>query len=222
MDKTREIIGTSRIVPILVVDDVDTAAPACEAVMAAGVNFVEIVLRGPNALKAIEKVCRVLPDMAVGAGTTLTTEQAREVMSYGVDFIVSPGFDEKMVEYCIESDIPVLPGCATAGEIQRAMSYGLRTLKFFPAYYQLGGIQSLEMFAGPFPDVKFIPTGGINSENIRDFLQRDNVLAVGGAWMFLSGNALAKKDYKAITTRLKRDMEMIENQFNGHGSIRRS
>ena len=211
----RQIIQNQRVVPILVADDATVAVHACEAVLAAGVPFVEIVLRGPHGMAAIGNASRALPEMRIGGGTVITLEQCKEVIDAGASFIVTPGFDEAVVAFCLENEIPVLPGCLTPTEIQRAVNVGLQTLKFFPAI-AMGGSAAIQMYAGPFPEVRFIPTGGLSSANLGDYLRCTNVAAVGGAWMFSGGDALGRRDYAAITANLKRDFETMDKQL---GSI---
>ncbi|MDD5728294.1 MAG: bifunctional 4-hydroxy-2-oxoglutarate aldolase/2-dehydro-3-deoxy-phosphogluconate aldolase [Victivallales bacterium] len=211
MTTMKAIIGHGKIIPILVVEELDTAIPACQSVAEAGINYVEVVLRGPLGLKAIRKIAAAIPEMTVGGGTVLSVDQAEMVFDAGGKFIVSPGFDEKTAEFCREHELPYLPGCVTAGEIQKACLYNLDVLKFFPAF-ETGGLKAMKMFNGPFPDVYFIPTGGINSDNMCGLLAYDHVLAVGGAWMFLKNNALKRKDYAAVTANLKTDLSRIEKR----------
>ncbi len=174
-------IEKHRIVPVVKIESIESALPLANALAAAGLPVAEITLRTGCALQAIEAFANV-DGMVLGAGTVLNLQQAKDAVNAGAQFIVSPGFDEQTVEYCLENSIPIYPGTSTASEIQRALNRGLRTIKFFPAEAS-GGTKMLKALAGPFRAMRFMPTGGVNLENLEDYLSLDCVIAVGGSWM---------------------------------------
>ncbi|MDR1893311.1 MAG: bifunctional 4-hydroxy-2-oxoglutarate aldolase/2-dehydro-3-deoxy-phosphogluconate aldolase [Spirochaetales bacterium] len=189
-------IGHTRLIPVAVIDDPARAAEAAKAVAAGGVDILEITLRTPAGLAAIEKAAAACPDMLIGAGTVLNLEACREALDRGARFIVSPGYDPALVEYCLKRGTPVFPGCVTPTEITAALNAGLETLKFFPANVY-GGVKAIKALSGPFPGVQFIPTGGIDLSNLQEFLI-PQVLAVGGGWL-CDRKAVNAGDWSAIT-----------------------
>jgi len=170
-----------RIVPVVVLDEVRDAVPLARAMQAGGLPCAEVTLRTSAGLGSIEKM-RELGDVLVGAGTVITLEQCKDALSAGARFIVSPGLNEKIVEHCLARDIAVLPGCVTPTEIMRAMELGLGTVKFFPANVY-GGLSAMKALAGPFPGIRFVPTGGVNGDNLAEYLAAPYVRAVGGSWL---------------------------------------
>ena len=197
------------IVPVVVIDDAKDAVPVAEAMLAGGINVMEITFRtaaAPDAIKAVVDNC---PDMLVGAGTVLNLEQCKLALEMGAKFIVSPGFSEEVVGYCVEHGVPVAPGCVTPTEIMSAMKYGLKTMgthphewfmfhgaqfgykhanyilkmvKFFPANVH-GGLKAMKNLSAPFVGMKFLPTGGVNSDNIKEYIDAPFIHAVGGSWV---------------------------------------
>lgn len=174
-------LAQRKIVPVVKIDREDDALPLADALMQGGLPVAEVTLRTGCALRAIEKLAG-LDGFDLGAGTVLNVEQAKAAVDAGARFLVSPGFDEETVNFCLQNLIPVYPGVSTASEVQRAVNFGLRTVKFFPAE-ACGGVTMLKALAGPFHGVRFMPTGGINSKNLIDYLALESVLAVGGSWM---------------------------------------
>ena len=177
-----EQLGACGLVPVVVIEDANNAVPTAKALLAGGVNVMEITFRtaaAPDAIKAVAENC---PDMLVGAGTILTVEQATLAVECGAKFIVSPGFDQELVEWCIGKNVPVVPGCVTPSEIMQGLKLGLKVLKFFPANVY-GGLSAMKALAGPFGGVKFIPTGGVNAANIAEFAVSPFIHAVGGSWV---------------------------------------
>lgn len=170
-----------RLVPVVVIDNAELATPLADAIAAGGLACVEITLRTDEALSAI-KTLAVRPDLLVGAGTVLTLDQAKAAVDCGARFIVSPGMSPALVDWCLARQVPVIPGCATATEIQQALEAGLDTVKFFPAE-QLGGIKMLTALAGVFQSMHFMPTGGITAANLLDYLAMPQVVACGGSWL---------------------------------------
>lgn len=171
-----------RIVPVIVIDDPNDAIPLGEALLAGGLSCAEITFRTARAGEALQRIAAEVPSLLAGAGTVLTTDQAAAARDAGAQFIVAPGFNPRVVDYCLERDIPVYPGVATPTEIEAAREKGLRALKFFPAE-PMGGLAFLKAVAAPYVDVEFIPTGGINASNVASYLAFKKVVACGGSWM---------------------------------------
>jgi len=170
------------IIPVIEIDDSKDALPLAQALIAGGLPIAEITFRTEAAQKAILSIAENMPQMVVGAGTVLNIEQAKQAIAARARFIVSPGFTPMVVRWCLEQGIPVFPGVATPSEIIQAIDYGLEVVKFFPAE-ALGGIKFLKALSGPFKQVRFIPTGGINAENLPGYLDLPEVLACGGSWI---------------------------------------
>lgn len=170
------------IVPVVVLENAKDAKPLGEALCNGGLPCAEVTFRTEAAEESIRIMSESFPDMLVGAGTVLTTEQVDRAVNAGAKFIVSPGFDEEIVDYCLEKGITVLPGCATPSEVSKAVKRGLEVVKFFPAE-QAGGLPMIKAMAAPYTMVKFMPTGGINPENVKDYLAFNKIFACGGSWM---------------------------------------
>ena len=173
------------IVPVVVLNDAKDAKPLGEALCQGGLACAEVTFRTDAAEESIRIMSENFPDMLVGAGTVLTTEQVDCAVNAGAKFIVSPGFDEEIVDYCLEKGVVVLPGCVTPSEVAKAVKRGLEVIKFFPAE-QAGGLSMIKAMAAPYTMVKFMPTGGINPENVGDYLRFDKIFACGGSWMVKS------------------------------------
>ena len=177
-----ERFARAGVVPVVVLDDAKDAVATANAMLAGGIDVMEITFRtaaAPDAIRAVSENC---PDMLVGAGTVLSMEQCKKAIEMGAKFIVSPGFDPEIVSWCIENNIPVAPGCVTPTEITAALKMGLKVLKFFPANVY-GGLNAMKNLAAPFVGIKFMPTGGINSSNIREYIDAPFIHAVGGSWV---------------------------------------
>lgn len=170
------------IVPVVVLENAKDAKPLGEALCNGGLPCAEVTFRTEAAEESIRIMSESFPEMLVGAGTVLTTEQVDRAVNAGAKFIVSPGFDEEIVDYCLEKGITVLPGCATPSEVTKAVKRGLEVVKFFPAE-QAGGLPMIKAMAAPYTMVKFMPTGGINPENVKDYLAFNKIFACGGSWM---------------------------------------
>lgn len=177
-----ERLAASIIVPVVVLDKAEDAVPTANALLAGGIDVMEITFRTEAAPQAIKEVAEKCPDMLVGAGTILNLEQCKLVVEMGAEFIVSPGFDEKVVGWCIENGIAVTPGCVTPTEITAAVNMGLDIVKFFPANVY-GGLNAMKNLSAPFGNVRFMPTGGINTENIKEYVNAPFIHAVGGSWV---------------------------------------
>lgn len=170
------------IVPVIKIDDVNDAVPLAKALINGGLPIAEITFRTEAAAEAIKSIVDTYPDMLIGAGTVLSVEQVKIAVESGAQFIVSPGFNEKTIEYCLENNITVIPGCSSASDLEKAMNYGLEVVKFFPAEAS-GGLSVLKALSAPYGNLKFMPTGGINLENLNDYLDFEKVIACGGTWM---------------------------------------
>ncbi len=179
MLKTLQKIG---IIPVVVLDDAKDAKELAGALVRGGLPCAEVTFRTAAAEEAIRIMVQEYPDMIVGAGTVLTTEQVDRAVGAGAKFIVSPGLNPKIVQYCIDKGIPVTPGTQTPSEMEQAMEFGLDVVKFFPAE-PAGGLAMIKAVAAPYVDLMFMPTGGINAKNVRDYLAFSKILACGGSWM---------------------------------------
>lgn len=190
-----EVLHQAPVVPVLAVADVEDAIPLAEALVAAGLPVLEITLRTAAALDVIARM-RSVPGAIVGAGTVLTADDLRAVQDAGAAFAISPGGTDALYAAARDASVPLLPGIATASELMRGLEHGYRRFKFFPAESS-GGVAALKGFAGPFSQVKFCPTGGIDAAKAPSYLALPNVLTVGGSWM-VPGDALKAKDWSTI------------------------
>lgn len=175
-------LETKKLVPVVKLDRVEDAKPLGEALCNGGLPVAEVTFRTDAAEESIRIMKKEFPDMMVGAGTVVSVEQAKRALDAGASFIVSPGMNEKVIEFAIGSNLPIFPGACTPSEIMQAISYGLEVVKFFPAK-QYGGLDTIKALAAPFPTMRFMPTGGINAGNICEFLSFDKIIACGGSWM---------------------------------------
>lgn len=192
----------SKIIPVTTIADAECAAPVARALFEGGIKIIEITYRTAAASKAISAVSAECPEILAGAGTVTEVSQAKEAIACGAKFIVSPGTNLEIVEYCKERGIAVIPGVATPTEIARAALEGREVLKFFPAEI-LGGPAFLDAMKGPFPQIKFVPTGGISEQNAPLYLKKSNVLAVGGSWL-VKNEFIEARDWSAITNEAKK------------------
>ncbi|MEW1834882.1 bifunctional 4-hydroxy-2-oxoglutarate aldolase/2-dehydro-3-deoxy-phosphogluconate aldolase [Microbacterium sp. NPDC079995] len=199
-------VGGARIVPVVVLQDAASAHPLADALVAGGIRCAEITLRTAAGLDAIDAL-RDRQDIVVGAGTVLSPEQVDDVADAGARFAVSPGFDPRVLERCLARGIPLVPGVATATEIQQALGRGLRHLKLFPAK-QIGGLDAIRAFAGPFPDACFMPSGGVSPANASDYLAHAAVFAVSGSWMVPS-DALEAGEFTRIEELSRRALAAL-------------
>ncbi|MBI2842626.1 MAG: bifunctional 4-hydroxy-2-oxoglutarate aldolase/2-dehydro-3-deoxy-phosphogluconate aldolase [Armatimonadetes bacterium] len=202
MQQALKTIGEIGIVPVVVIENAGDAVPLCKALMDGGLPIAEITFRTAAAEEAIRNVAAELPEVVLGAGTVLTTDQARRAVDAGAQFVVSPGFDPQVVRFCIENKVPITPGCSSPTDIGMAVAMGLEVVKFFPAEAS-GGIKTLKAISAPYGMVKFIPTGGINAGNLSDYLSFGKVLACGGSWM-VKPDLIKAGNFEEIT-RLARE-----------------
>jgi 2-dehydro-3-deoxyphosphogluconate aldolase/(4S)-4-hydroxy-2-oxoglutarate aldolase len=193
-----DTIAARRLLPVVVLSDAQAAAPLAAALLNGGLPCVEVTFRTDAAAESI-KIMAERPDLLVGAGTVLTPTQVDRAVEAGARFVVSPGFGPAVVRHCQDLGVPVFPGAATATEIQMALDAGLSTVKFFPAE-QLGGVGMIKALSAPFGSVRFIPTGGVTTANLADYLANPAVLAVGGTWM-VAPDLLAAQKWDEVTRR---------------------
>ena len=175
-------LANSIVVPVVVLDKVEDAVPTAKAMAAGGVDTMEITFRTACAPECIKAVAENCPDVLVGAGTIINLEQCKLAVEMGAKFIVSPGFSDEVVGWCVEHGIPVAPGCVTPTEIMAALKHGLKMVKFFPANVY-GGLNAMKNLSAPFVGLKFLPTGGVNAANIKEYVDAPFIHAVGGSWV---------------------------------------
>ena len=196
-----EVLTASPIIPVIAIKQLKDAVPLASALVNAGVRVLEITLRTEYGLEAIRMVKEQVPNAIVGAGTVVNATQYAQAVESGAEFIISPGLTESLLQKSTEYAVPFIPGIATPSELMLASQYGLSYLKFFPAEIN-GGTKALQAFFGPFPEIKFCPTGGINEKNYPDYLALENVLCVGGTW-FVPSEAIKQGDFERIAMLAK-------------------
>lgn len=198
MSTVAEKIAGFGVVPVVVLEDVKDAAPLAKALVEGGLPCAEVTFRTAAAEESIRVMTTEYPDMFVGAGTVLTIEQVDRAVAAGAKFIVSPGFDPEIVDYCLEKEIPVFPGCITPSEVAQAVKRGLKVVKFFPAE-QFGGVATIKAMAAPYVGLKFMPTGGVSAKNLESYLSCDKIIACGGSWM-VKGDLVKAGKFDEIKT----------------------
>ena len=182
MNKVLEEFSKIGIIPVIALDNVEDAAPLAKALCDGGLPCAEVTFRTAAAEESIRIMSEQFPEMLVGAGTVLTTEQVDRAVNAGAKFIVSPGLNPKVVKYCVEKGIPVTPGCSNPSDVEVAIELGLDVVKFFPAE-PAGGLPMIKAMAAPYVGLKFMPTGGINAKNLEEYLSCDKIICCGGSWM---------------------------------------
>ncbi|PKB87895.1 keto-deoxy-phosphogluconate aldolase [Ewingella americana] len=192
-----QILTSGPVVPVIVINKLEHAVPLAKALVAGGVRVLEVTLRTACAVEAIKAIAKEVPDAIIGAGTVLNPEQLAEVTAAGAQFAISPGLTEPLLKAANAGPIPLIPGISTVSELMLGLDAGLREFKFFPAEAN-GGVKALQAIAGPFPQVRFCPTGGITPNNYRDYLGLKSVLCIGGSWL-VPADALESGDYERIT-----------------------
>ncbi len=207
-------LGLIGLIPVAVIEDEDSAIPAAEALLNGGIDTAEITLRTPQGLPAIRRIRKAYPDMLVGAGTVLSVDSAEKAVDAGAQYIVAPGFDAKLVEWCLKNSIAITPGCVTPSEIGLAMSYGLNVVKFFPANIY-GGAKGCQALYAPFRSIRFIPTGGIGENNLAEYAGLSCVHAIGGGWLFDTAQVKAG-NFDAITITAKNAVSTLLGFELGH------
>lgn len=196
------------VIPVLEIDSVHHAKPLAEALLAGGLPVAEVTLRTDAALESIELIAREAPDVLVGAGTVINLEQARAAREAGAQFLVSPGLAREVVAWATTNQFPIVAGAVTPTEMIGAIQLGLAVLKFFPAE-AMGGVKALKSLSDPFPQLRFIPTGGIRLETLPDYLRLEKVLAVGGSWM-ATRRMIAEGKFAEITHMAKEASQVVE------------
>ncbi len=208
MNEVLEKIQEIGIVPVVVLDDAKDAAPLAKALCEGGLPCAEVTFRTAAAEESIRIMSEQFPEMLVGAGTVLTTEQVDRAVAAGAKFIVSPGLNPRIVKYCVEKGILITPGCANPSDIEQALENGLDVVKFFPAE-PAGGLKMIKAMAAPYVGVKFMPTGGINQNNVKDYLAYDRILACGGSWM-VKGDMVAAGEFDKIKGLAAEAVEIVK------------
>lgn len=196
MNEVLERMGKIGIIPVVVLDDAKDAEPLGKALMEGGLPCAEVTFRTAAAEESIRIMAEAFPDMLVGAGTVLTTEQVDRAVAAGAKFIVSPGINPKVVNYCVEKGIPITPGTCNPSNVETAIECGLDVVKFFPAE-PAGGLNYIKAIAAPYVNMKFMPTGGVNPKNVVDYLKYNKILACGGSWM-VKGDLIKAGDFEKI------------------------
>ena len=200
MNGVLDQLGKIGIIPVVVIDNISDADGLADALLRGGIPCAEVTFRTEAAEEAIRRLTDRFQELLVGAGTVLSLEQAKCAVSAGARFIVSPGTSPDIVQYCIENSIPIIPGVQTPTEIELAMKYGIDVVKFFPSELA-GGVKMLKALAAPYQNIKFVPTGGINVQNVGDYLEFDKVLACGGSWM-VNKELIKKRQFSEIQIKV--------------------
>ncbi|MCH5264590.1 MAG: bifunctional 4-hydroxy-2-oxoglutarate aldolase/2-dehydro-3-deoxy-phosphogluconate aldolase [Lachnospiraceae bacterium] len=208
MNTVLEQIGKTGIVPVVVLNDSKDAEPLAKALCDGGLPCAEVTFRTEAAEESIRIMAEKFPEMLVGAGTVLTTEQVDRAVAAGAKFIVSPGLNPKVVKHCLERNIPVAPGTQTPSEMEQALEMGLDVVKFFPAE-PAGGVKMIKAVAAPYTTLKFMPTGGINLDNVEEYLKYDRILACGGSWM-VKGDLIDAGKFDEIRQMTKDAAAMVK------------
>lgn len=213
MSTAAERFAELGVVPVVVLEDAKDAAPLAKALVEGGLPCAEVTFRTAAAEESIRIMASDYPDMFVGAGTVLTIDQVDRAVAAGAKFIVSPGFDPEIVDYCLSKDIPVFPGVITPSEVAQAVKRGLKVVKFFPAE-QFGGVATIKAMAAPYVGLKFMPTGGVNAKNLENYLSCDKIVACGGSWMVKGDLVKAGKfdEIKSLTEEAVKLAAQIRNK----------
>lgn len=205
-DKIIEVLQISPIVPVVVIENIKDAVPLAQSLIEGGIPIIEVTLRSSCALEAIELIAKNVPKMRVGAGTILNLTQLEQAQNRGAEFLISPGLTIKLLEHAKKKNMPLIPGVSSSSEVMQALELGYNALKFFPAEY-CGGVKLLNAFNGPFKGVKFCPTGGISADNMRSYLNLENVVCVGGSWL-TPKDLIQNKEWDKITEICKRALAL--------------
>ncbi len=202
-----EKIGLLGLVPVIVFNNLDEALPTAKALADAGLPIMEITLRTEQGIPAIAAIKEKYPEILLGAGTVLSVQQAKAAVDAGAEFIVSPGFNDDVVSWCVKNDVAITPGCVTPTEIEHALSFGINVLKFFPANIY-GGVNACKALYGPYRMVKFIPTGGVSIATLPEYADKNFIHAIGGGWL-CSAKDIASKNYENITKTAKASIDTL-------------
>ena len=197
------------VVPVVVLEDAKDAVPLATALVEGGLPCAEVTFRTEAAEESIRLMIEQFPEMLVGAGTVLTVEQVDAAVGAGAKFIVSPGFDAEIVDYCLKNQIPVFPGCISPSEVAQAVKRGLKVVKFFPAE-PAGGISMIKAMAAPYTGLKFMPTGGINAKNLEEYLSSDKIVCCGGSWM-VKGELVKNGEFNKIRQLTEEARRLVDS-----------
>jgi len=208
MENMKSQITSLGVVPVVAIEEAKDSLALGEALIAGGLPCAEITFRTAAAEESIQTLSRAFPEMLIGAGTVLTIDQAKRAVDGGAQFLVTPGFDEAVVTWSMAQEVPIFPGVATPTEINMALRHGLKTLKFFPAE-ALGGVKILKAIAAPYGEVRFIPTGGINPQNLPDYLKLPAVVACGGSWL-VKKTMIANNEFNTITKLVREAVQLVQ------------
>ena len=208
MNDVLKKIGEIGIIPVVVLNDAKDAAPLAKALIEGGLPCAEVTFRTAAAEESIRIMSTEYPELFVGAGTVLTIEQANRAIAAGAKFIVAPGLNPEIVQYCINRGVPVCPGTCTPSDVERALSLGLDVVKFFPAEPS-GGLPFIKAMAAAYVNLKFMPTGGINAKNVREYLAYDKILACGGSWM-VKGSLVEAGKFDEITKLVREAADIVK------------
>ncbi|MBL4667433.1 MAG: bifunctional 4-hydroxy-2-oxoglutarate aldolase/2-dehydro-3-deoxy-phosphogluconate aldolase [Sneathiella sp.] len=209
MTTIEKILSNNLLIPVVAIDRTEDISPLCEALLEGGISTIEITLRTDAALDCIRKAVREYPEMSIGAGTVLTADHVNSVRDAGAAYGVSPGLTDKLQKAIEASGLAFLPGASTASEVMQNLEYGYQIQKFFPAE-AAGGVDFLKSLSAPFSSVQFCPTGGINEQNIKSYLETPNVICVGGSW-FIQGRNIDKGNWKHISAEVSRILDNISD-----------
>ncbi|MCI8557872.1 MAG: bifunctional 4-hydroxy-2-oxoglutarate aldolase/2-dehydro-3-deoxy-phosphogluconate aldolase [Lachnospiraceae bacterium] len=208
MEKMQEQLQKFGVVPVVVLNNAKDALLLAKALIEGGLPCAEVTFRTEAAEESIRQMAEKYPEMLVGAGTVLTIEQVDRAVNAGAKFIVSPGFDPEIVDYCLSREIPIFPGCVTPSEVAQAVKRGLKVVKFFPAE-QYGGVSAIKALAAPYTMVRFMPTGGVSLKNLKDYLSCDKIIACGGSWM-VKGDLIEAGEFDKIREMTKEAVTLAE------------
>ncbi len=211
------IISNIGIIPVIKINDASKAVPLAKALIDGGLAAAEVTFRTDAAEESIRAIAKAYPDMIVGAGTVLTIDQAERALKAGAKFIVSPGFNPKVVKWCLENGVTPLPGCTTPSEIEQALELGLKVVKFFPAE-QSGGLAKIKAMSAPYGNVKFMPTGGVSLDNVNEYLANKKILACGGSFM-VKESYIDNENWDEITKLTKQSVDVMLGLEIGHIGI---
>lgn len=208
MDDMLRKIEQTGIVPVVVLEDEKDALPLAKTLQEAGMFCMEVTFRTKAAFASIKSISENCKEMLVGAGTVLTVDQVDQAMEAGAKFVVSPGLNPKIVSYCQKKNLPIIPGCITPGEVEQALDFGLKAVKFFPAKLA-GGLPMIKALASVYPEIRFMPTGGIDLKNAGEYLEYDRVLACGGSYM-VKADMIRNHQFDEIAGLTKETVELVK------------
>ena len=205
---TVEQVAACGVVPVVVLEDAEQAVPTAKALLRGGINAMEITFRTAAAKASIAKVASEVPEMIVGAGTVINVQQLHDAVEAGAKFIVSPGSDESVIAEAMKLNVPITPGVVTPSEIMLGLRLGVKVFKFFPAE-SFGGLKTIKALCGPFPQIRFIPTGGINQQNAAEYFKNPRIVAVGGSWM-VTKDMVAAGDFDGIAAKSRAATDLFK------------